>query len=71
MNTFCSDIHLLQKMGSRDNTTYRVIPEERAIFWEVIVSEIVRGKNSYDHVSNFELLPVRAVRNSRRNSVRY
>jgi hypothetical protein len=58
-------------MGSGDNTTYRVIPEERAIFWEVIVSVIVRRKNSCHHMSNFELLPVRAVRNSSRNSVRY
>jgi hypothetical protein len=42
-----SNLLSLQKM-------YRVIQEERAIFWEVIVSVIVREKSFYEHVSNCE-----------------
>jgi hypothetical protein len=35
---------------------YRVIQEERPIFWEVILTAIVR-KSSYERVSNCEWLP--------------
>jgi len=33
---------------------YRLIQEERSIFWEVTVSVIAGEKSSYGHVSNCE-----------------
>lgn len=35
---------------------YRVIQEERSVFWEVLVSVIVRRKSLYEHVSSSEWL---------------
>ena len=34
------------------NVRYRVIQEERSIYWEVLLPVIVRRKISYGHASN-------------------
>ena len=36
---------------------YRVIQEESAILWEMIVCVILSKKSSYEHGSDFERLP--------------
>ena len=36
---------------------YRVIQEESAIIWEMIVCVILNKKSSYEHGSDFERLP--------------
>ena len=36
---------------------YRVVQEEKSIFYEVIISVIVRKKVEYEHVSDYELFP--------------
>ena len=48
---------LFKKTLEVDGFLYRVIQEKRAIFWEMIVSVVVRNKSSYEHVSNSEWLP--------------
>jgi len=35
---------------------YRVIQEEKSVFWEVIVSVIARNICSFEHVFNSDLL---------------
>ena len=38
------------------NSVYKVIQEERSVFWELTVLVIIRKNRSYDHVSNSEWL---------------
>ena len=46
----------MQSCNVTKGDTYRVIQEERSILWEVILSIIVRQKNSNER-PNFEWLP--------------
>jgi len=41
-----------EAMMKMANVRYRVIQEERSIYWEVLLPVIVRRKISYGHASN-------------------
>ena len=53
---FRTSLHLTMFFFQRHGL-YRVIQEESAILWEIIVHVISKQKSSYEHGSDFERLP--------------